>query len=239
MEELNAEEAEQVEQTGTDGQVDEAEPTEAEQGRKPYTPGQKAIVVLLLLLIAGAVGSATLTVSKDWSREPQPPELVGDPMCSGPAAGLASVPDPVGSLEARIKIEACLGHCIGGEMQRIAAVAAAWPDQIRAEFYSYESTEGQQFVSDHDESLACIFVNGENSFTITKDGEETGIAFSGPPGGSYQVDDLAPVLKAKFQEVYGAVPADFDTKVRPLHEEMASSCGAGSCGGSACSSGTQ
>lgn len=225
MDEQNTGDADQAEQAVEQEQGEQ----ETGQEAKPYTQKQKAVVALLLLTIVGAGWSILQSARARLAKTAPVTTLEGD-MCAGPGQQAADLPEAVGAPEAKIRIEACMGQCISGGMQQIADVASAWPDQIRAEFYTFESTEGQQFVSEHNETVACVFVNGENAFTITKDAEEKKVVFSGPPGADYEIADLAAVLRMKFEEVYGSVPPDFDEKVQPLLVDGSSSCGTSPCG---------
>jgi len=126
--------------------------------------------------------------------------------CAMPVAA----PEPVGATDAKIKVVACMGHCIAPAMVAMAKVASAWPGKIRAEFHALESPEGQQIVQEHGASRACVFINDKNEFTLKRDGKEETVRLEGPPGADYQLTDIVDALRATFQEVYGEVPDDFD-----------------------------
>jgi HAMP domain-containing protein len=120
------------------------------------------------------------------------------------------IPDPVGAEDARIRITVVLGHCVASAMDEFVKLAEAWPDKVRVKCYAYESPEGAKIVSDHDETLACIFINGENRFTLKTDGKKRELHFHGPPGESYSVRDVVEVVRMKMLELYGELPPDFD-----------------------------
>ena len=168
-------------------------------------------MIALLLLILVAAGVAVHN-ARDYFR-PVPKQ--GDAEVeSGPA-----MPDDFGSEDAELKIEACVGHCITFVAVGIAKAVEAWPDKVRAEFYAYESEAGQKFVEEHGEELACIFLNGENRFTIERDGKQKDVHLAGPPSGEWDMADLAAVIKQQWLKVYGELPEGFDAKLGLLTED--------------------
>jgi hypothetical protein len=120
------------------------------------------------------------------------------------------IPDPVGAEDARILMTVILGHCVASAMDEFVKLAEAWPDKIRVKCYAYESAEGAKIIADHGETLACIFINGENRFTLKTGGEKRELHFHGPPGESYRVRDVVDVVRTKMLELYGELPPDFD-----------------------------
>jgi hypothetical protein len=175
----------------------------------PSPRRQGVLLGIVLLLIVGGFSVVGYTAYREKARRTARAEADREAM--------KPPPGPVGSPEAKLKVEACCGHCISDIMDKLATVAEAYPDQIRAEFYAYESPEGQEFLHERGESLASVFFNGENTFTIGDGDEKRELRFVGPPGSeSYQLDDLRTVLRLEFEEIYGNVPDDFDEKTDGL-----------------------
>ncbi len=163
-------------------------------------------VSLLVIAVAAALSSAVHTYRSEQRRRAQAEAVA--------LSGAAAQQRAVGSQDARLKIEACLGPCIAPLFDAFAACAEAWPDRIRAEFIPYDSPEGQKFCNEHGEDLACIFFNGRNRFTLGEGDSRRKVHFYGPPEGeAYAVRDLPEVLRMQMEEVYGEVPPDFDEKV--------------------------
>jgi hypothetical protein len=130
---------------------------------------------------------------------------------AGPTTGAAhTIPDPVGSKDAPICITVVLGHCVAPAMDDFVTLAEAWPDKIRVECYAYESSEGAKIVADHGETLACIFINGENRFALESGGKRKELHFHGPPGGPYGIRDVVDVVRVKMLDLDGQLPPDFE-----------------------------
>ncbi len=206
----------------------EAEAEENGAPHPPYTPGQKALIALLLLVIAGALVFIGTNVYRNYIV-PQ------NALASGPMPACcnqsAKIPPPVGNSDAPIKIEAAFGHCIAGIMIPIHDAIAAYPDQFQGRFYALESLEGRDLVEEHGTSVAAIFINGESKFTLKNaDGSTRQVVFQGPPGQNYTLADLVEVLRQKLAETPGGVPADFEAKMAKLRsatsEFTGRSCGA-------------
>jgi hypothetical protein len=199
------------------------EPTEAQQPASDEPPAEPArrsrakLVAAVCLLVAGvaaAVYSGVRTMREQQRRQAAlTPVAMPKPMAP---------PAPIGSEDAKLKIEVCLGHCVSAMFQPFAECAEAWPDRIRAEFYAYESEEGRKLVQAHGETLACVFFNGENRFTLEDGGERREVHFHGPPGNEYQIRDLGQVLRLKMKEAYGSLPPDFEEKVAVFSGEVLS-----------------
>lgn len=181
--------------------VSPAEPASARPGRSPVAAW--LAVGLLAIALAAALSSAMHAHRKEQRRRAS--------MAAGGAP--PSKPRAVGSADAQLKIEACLGPCVESPFDAFEACAKAWPDKIRAEFIPYLSPQGQQFCAEHGEDLACIFFNGRNRFTLGEGDSSREVRFSGPPGAGYAMGDLAEVLRLQMEEVYGELPPDFDEKV--------------------------
>lgn len=173
-------------------------------------PRKTITVVCLLVVIAVALASIGRSVYtsylKPGSDMPPDAEMRGQ----GPP------PESVGSPDAPIHIEACMGPALTPIMEALAQVARDHPDAIRADFLPYLSPEGQAFCRDHGQELACIFVNGSNEFVIdTGDGEKR-IRFHGPPGETYAVEDIGNVLASVYDEACGPAPEHFAETVTGL-----------------------
>ncbi|MGC9319581.1 MAG: hypothetical protein ACP5KN_16240 [Armatimonadota bacterium] len=174
---------------------------------EPSRARRTGLVIGLVLLVATAIGVAVYE-AKVYFFAPrhEVTELdMGEPL-----------PEDFGAEDAALKIEVCVGPCIAFVANGIADAVDEWPDRARVEFHEYMSEEGQKFVSDHGESLACIFFNGENRFTIRDDDGEREVHISGPPGGSYTMQDLATILEQSWRDVYGECPEGFDEKIDAL-----------------------
>lgn len=169
--------------------------------------GSRAAVWLAVGLLAVAVAAALSSAIHTYRSEQRRRTSI--------AAGGAppSKPRAVGSEDAQLKIEACLGPCIEFLFDGFETCAEAWPDKVRAEFIAYQSPQGQRFCAEHGEDLACIFFNGKNRFTLGEGDSARELHLYGPPGDGYTVRDLGEVLRMQMEEVYGELPADFDEKV--------------------------
>jgi len=163
-----------------------------------------ALAVCLVIL---AVCAAIYSVSRVYRQEQRRRAGLLSDGTMGPGY---TIPDPVGAKDARIQITVILGHCVAPAMDELVKLGEAWPDKVRVECYAYESPEGAKIVADHRETLACIFINGENRFTLKTGGKTKALHFRGPPGGSYTVEDVVEVVRVKMVELYGKLPPDFD-----------------------------
>ena len=181
----------------------------------PRRGNGKAVAALLLLAVAASLAVYSYRLSFRATK-PELTETEADVSEAQPA------PEPAGSPEAKLHIEACLGHCISPIMNWLAECAKAWPDKVRGEFYAYESVEGQKFLEGHGESLGSIFFNGKNEFVIEKDGKKRKVCFRGPPGEEYRIEDLVTVLRMQLEKLYGDVPDDFDEVAKKLEEHWPS-----------------
>ena len=198
-----------------------------------YTPGQKALVAVLLLVIAGAIVFIGKNVYRNYIAPPPAFGAAGPSSC----AVAAKIPKPVGNPDAPIKLEAAFGHCIASIMIPIHDAIAAYPDRIQGKFYALESLEGRDLVEEHGVNIAAIFINDKNKFTLKKaDGTTREVAFQGPPGQGYTMADLVEVLRMKLAETEGGVPEDFDEKMANLQSATIGSgiqtcgpCADGSC----------
>jgi hypothetical protein len=166
-------------------------------------------VALLVIAVVAALSSAVHTYRAEQRRRAQ----------AATAPAFVVIKDrEVGQEDAKLKVEACLGPCIASLFLPFAECAEAWPDKLRAEFYAYDSPEGQKFCADHGEDLACICFNGEDRFTLGEGDSSREVHFYGPPGGGYTVRDLAEVLRMQMEEVHGDLPPDFDEKAAAFLE---------------------
>ncbi|MEA3402139.1 MAG: hypothetical protein U9R79_12960 [Armatimonadota bacterium] len=178
-----------------------------EAPHEPSPTRRAGLLVGLALLVAAAVGVVVYEAKVYFFTPPE--EVTG-------LAGGAALPDDFGSEDAKLKIEVCVGPCIAFVAAGIADAVDEWPERVRVEFYDYMSQEGQEFVADHGEPLACIFFNGENRFTIEDNGGERTVHLSGPPDGEYTMQDLAAILEQSWRDVYGDCPPGFDEKLDAL-----------------------
>ena len=162
-------------------------------------------LVLVILVALGSVG---------WN-------LYGKHMTSrAEAAGVNAQSEPaptaVGNPDALVKLEVCLGPAYGALMGELAALAGRWPEQVRAEFYSYFSPEGQAFAREHGRDLACIFINGVGDVQVGAEGEEQTVVLHGPPGDTYTTAHVLSLLRQTLEEVHGALPDGFDEAAEQL-----------------------
>jgi hypothetical protein len=174
-------------------------------GGEAQPPATKPIVTWIAVgfLAAAVIAALSSAVHTYRSLHPRRVEVVS---ARPPAYEL---PQPTGSEDAGLKVEACLGDCIAPEFDWLAECAAAWPDKLRTEFLAYQSSEGQRFCADHGEELACVFLNGKNRFILGEGDSRREVHFCGPPGDEYQMQDLVEVLRMQMEEAYGEAPADF------------------------------
>ena len=191
------------------------EPAEGKQ--RPSGTKWALAVCFLAVALAAAVYSGVRTIRQEQRRV----AAGSTPMPEGMAP-----PEPIGSEDAKLKSEVCLGHCLSPLFKPFVECAEAWPDKIRAELYAYESQEGQALIQAHGETLACIFFNGENRFTIGDEGDSREVHFHGPPGEGYTLRDLEDVLRTRLEEIYGAVPEDFEEIAAVLHSDRLAVSGA-------------
>ena len=174
---------------------------EDEALKKPGTGRTVVVACVAVLAVCAAIYSASRVSREEQRRR----------AALGAAAGSGyAIPDPVGAEDAPIQFTVILGHCVAPAMDNFVRIAEAWPDKIHADFYAYESVEGSKIIADHGETLACIFVNGENRFTVETDGETRELHFHGPPGGPYNMRDVVDVLRMKMLDHFGELPPDFD-----------------------------
>ena len=164
------------------------------------------VVALVLIAVVAALSSAVHTYRREQRRRTQH-------TAAEPTPEKRTMPDVVGSEDAGLKIEACLGPCIEASFDPLAKCAEAWPDKVRAEFIPYMAPEGTEFVSEHGEELACICFNGENRFTLGEGDTSREVHLTGPPGGEYTMGDQAEVLRMQMQKLYGELPPDFEERV--------------------------
>jgi len=191
---------------------EETSPETADSTPRPTKPATICLVVALVIIaVAAALSSAVHTYRSEQRRRAQSAVEAGSPQ-------KRTMPDVVGSEEARLKIEACLGPCIEALFDPLAKCAEAWPDKVRAEFIPYGAAEGLQFVSGHGEEQACIFFNGKNRFTLGEGAASREVHLSGPPGSGYTMGDLAEVLRMQMEELYGELPPDFGERVGAFEE---------------------
>ena len=128
-------------------QQESTEPIEPTEGGQPATdeppveparPSRAKLVAticFLVVAVAAAVYSGVRTMRQQQRREAATaPVVMAEPMAP---------PEPIGSEDAKLKIEVCLGHCISAMFQPFVECAEAWPDKVRAEFYAYESKGGR------------------------------------------------------------------------------------------------
>lgn len=198
---------------GIQDEATDSTPTAPENAPRPASA--KALwlaAALLVIAVVAALSSVMHTYRAEQRRKAQAVE---------PPAFVVIEDRQVGQEDAKLKVEACLGPCIASLFIPFAECAEAWPDKLRAEFYAYDSPEGQKFCADHGEDLACILFNGENRFTLGEGDSGRQVHFSGPPGDGYTARDLAEVLRMQMEEVYGELPADFDEKAAAFLEESA------------------
>ncbi len=200
--------SEDTQDEGTD-----SAPTASEKAPRPASA--KALwlaAALLAIAVVAALSSAVHTYRAEQRRRAQ---------VAGPSASVMIQDRTVGQEDAKLKIEACLGPCIASLFVPLAECAQAWPDKLRAEFYAYDSPEGQKFCADHGEGLACIFFNGKNQFTLGEGDSSREVRLSGPPGEAYTARDLAEVLRGQMEELYGELPPDFDERAAAFTEDLA------------------
>lgn len=186
------------------------------QAKTPQSAQRKMVAAVLVLVIAGCL----VYIGRGVHRMFRLPEEETTGVTLTPeGARRGGLPRPVGSPEAGVRIEACMGGCVSWVMVDIADVVRAWPDQVRAEFYDFNSPEGQAFASAHDSDLACILFNGSKRIELPDehDGTRT-VHFYGPPGGAYTPRDIAEALRVQFLKVYGKAPPDFTQRTKILTE---------------------
>ena len=188
---------------------DEGRGHQGQQPRPTQSSGRRtALVIALTVLAAGAITVAIYNTKAYYYPRPTPP--------SEATMVYYRLPQDRGSPEAELKIEACVGDCITFVAQAISDTVEAWPDKVRAEFYSYHSEAGQKFVSEHGEELACIVLNGKNRFTIEQGGQKKEVHLAGPPFGEYTMEDLAAVVRQQWLEVHGQLPEGLEQKLATL-----------------------
>jgi len=202
--------------------------------RVAYTPGQKALIGVLVLVIVGALVLVGNNVYRTYVAPPPRFGANGPPTTCGAAA---RIPAPVGDPDAPIRIEVVFGHCIAPAMLPIRDAISAYPARIQGKFYALESAEGQKLIEEHGMGIAAVFIDNENKFTI-KDADDAprNVVFQGPPGQDYTLADLVEVLRMKLVKTEGGVPTDFDLKMAALRSSKADSekgslgpCADGSC----------
>ena len=124
------------------------------------------------------------------------------------------ISDPVGSLDAKVMVQVLMEHCLVPVQELLVQLANAYPDKVRAQFYTTYGEEGQRILAEHRETCAGVFINGKNSFKMEQEGGEARTAyFHMNPGGAYTLRDLLAAVKQEMEAVYGSVPADFDQRV--------------------------
>jgi hypothetical protein len=183
------------------------ERTDGQPDSKVSTKHSTSMTVLAACIAILALGAALYSVSRVYRQEQRRRAgLLSD----GTMGGGYKIPDPVGAEDARIQMTVILGHCVAPAMDEMVKLAEAWPDKIRVTCYAYESPEGAKIVADHGETLACVFINGENRVALKTDGKKREVHFHGPPGESYSVKDVVEVVRMKMPELHGKLPPDFD-----------------------------
>ncbi len=180
--------------------------------------GKRVALVAVLLAVGLAAGALAFRNAKAFFA---PPEQV-----SGYEEAPEKLPENVGDEDAALKIEACLGHCIFPIAYRVVEAIEPWPELARGEFLVYGSPEGQVFCEKHGETLATIAINGCNTFTLEVDGEKREIHLAGPPGGDWDLPDLALVLGDQWLEIHGELPEGFDEALAALAGNTATQPGA-------------
>lgn len=187
-------------------------PAEApDTSRAPSRARRIVLLIAVIVIAAGAVGVAVYEAKLYFSPSPRLAEQGGD---------YPALPADFGSEDAALKIEVCVGPCITFVPIRIIDAVDEWPELVRVDTYDYFSEEGEQFVQDHGEGLACIFVNGENDFTVTVDGEQRSVHMVGPPGESaYTMRDVAAVIEQAWREVHGELPQGLEGELRKMSRE--------------------
>jgi len=205
----------------------EPDPEGTAAGGQPMTRGRLLLVVVLLAVIAGAMYNIARNVYTNYiARKPVPTDI---PMDLG-ECGMAPLPDPTGNPDAPIHLQVCMGHCIAPVMTGIHDAVAGWPDIVRAQFYAFESSEGQDLLAAHNETIACIFIDGKNEFEIPgPDGTKRTVVFRGPPGDGYTLKDFVEVLRRHIQSKTGKLPEDFDARAAELASGNAGACAARPC----------
>ena len=171
-----------------------------------YTPMERLVICLLVLAIAAALASISRFV---YRTHYLPRKMMNQPGGAG-----FPISEPVGSLDAKVKVQVLMEHCLVPVQDLLVQLAKAYPDKVRAEFFSTYGKEGQEILAEHQESCAGVFVNGRNSFKIEQaDGQMKGVYFHMNPGGSYGLADLLAAVKQEMEAVYGSAPPDFDERV--------------------------
>ncbi|MCD6351744.1 MAG: hypothetical protein J7M26_06465 [Armatimonadetes bacterium] len=197
---------------------------EEAESAKPSRRSSPGAVVAAVVLVLAAVGAAYWS----WHTYMRPKPLTSSQTCpTFPDDSLTegtpeTIPSESGDQEAKVKVEACLGHCISGLMKGFIACAKAWPEKIYVRYYAYESPEGQKFVTDHGHDLACIVINGQDHFTLEDEHGKYDVDLVGPPGMNYSAQDLVKILQQVMKEAYGELPEDFDKVTAVFSDNLGS-----------------
>jgi hypothetical protein len=117
---------------------------------------------------------------------------------------------PVGSVDARVKVAVVMEHCLEPVQDLLVRLGTAFPGQVRAEFVSMYSPEGQRVLYEHGESCAGVFVNGKNRVRLAAGGAEKEFILHGMPGGGYNLSHVAAAVRQELVAAYGSVPVEFD-----------------------------
>lgn len=198
-----------------------SEPPEAPP--RPSGRGRRTVLGLILVLVIVGAGGLAVRNARHYFASPsivQPP---------GPAH--VPLPEDFGDPNAPLKIEVCVGPCITYVADAIATTFRDRPDKVRAEFHDYESEDGAKFVQTHGLSVACIFINGKNRFTIHLEGKKKEVHLVGPPPEGYTMRELAAVLRQQWRQVItgkedGKLPEGLEEKLAKFGQ-AAGGCQAG------------
>jgi len=127
-------------------------------------------------------------------------------------------PPSVGLSDAKLKIELCLNPGDTTLPALLQRLVAAFPEKIRVEFISYWSETGVRRRGQLGLTEPFLLLNGEYRIS-SPDGAGTSdedLIFLGPPGRSYDLDDVLTVVQHRLVELYDLDPGSTQATLKAL-----------------------
>lgn len=130
----------------------------------------------------------------------------------------AGPPPPLGSDDAKLKIELCLAAMDAELTSLLGRIVTAFEDKIRVEFIGYWSEAGVRSRGRLGVMDSFLLFNGEYRLTVPPVGEqaERELRFLGLPGSAYDLDDVLMAMRLQLVELYGLHPSSVDATLSAL-----------------------
>ncbi len=175
-----------------------------------YSPAQKVLIAFLVLVIAATLTFFVRGIWKIYFTRPGAAASHSGPM------PMIALPKPCGDPNAPVQVDVCVGHCFAPLLTNFHDILAAWPHRVHVTFSVVHSPTGQRLLKRYNASCASIFINGKTKFRVKRGNRVRPVELHGPPGDSYQLEDVAWILRRELAKTPGGLPADFETRIRPL-----------------------